>query len=78
MKSWLDCFEILAELLVDSLITLRDNFVGIVDEAAADAGHPCPHTATALAPPNHALAVAGDFFCGNVRDGEVNVFGLAV
>jgi len=58
MKSWLDCFKIFSKLLVDTFITLRYDFVRIVDKAATNTRHPGSHTSTTLSPPDHAFAIA--------------------
>ena len=59
MKPWLDCSEIPTELLINPLVTLRNDFVGILDEATANAGHPCPHAPAAFSPTVHAFSIQG-------------------
>lgn len=78
VQAWLDCLHVSAKLLVDAVVGLRYDFVGVVDEAATQTGHPGSSTTTALAPAVHALAVEGHFSVVLVSLGEVDVFGFAV
>lgn len=78
MQSWGYCPHVSAELLVDAGVALGHDFVGVVDEAAADAGRPGPHTPAAGSPAVHAVAVEGRLRVVLVGLGEDDVFGLAV
>ena len=73
VEAWFYCFDVSAELLVDSVVGLGHCFVRIVDTAAADAGHPGPHTSTALSPAVKALAVAGHLGLEAILLGQFNV-----
>lgn len=61
MQPWLDCLHIPTEFLVDALVRLRDYFVGIVHEAAAEAGDPCSQAAAAFTPAVHTFPVEWNF-----------------
>lgn len=78
VQSWFDCAHVPTELLVDPVVGLRDDLVGVVDEAAAEARGPGTHEPAALPPVVQTLAVEGDLgvvvFVG-LR--QVDVFGFA-
>lgn len=78
MQSWGYCPHVSAELLVDAGVALRHDFVGVVDEAAADAGRPGPHASAARSPAVHAVAVEGSFRVIFVGLWEDDVLGFAV
>lgn len=78
MQSWGYCPHVSAELLVDASVALRHDFVGVVDEAAADAGRPGPHAPAARSPAVHAVAIEGSFRVIFVGLGKDDVLGLAV
>ena len=78
MESWGHCPHVSAELLVDACVALGHYFVGVVDEAAADAGRPGAHASAAGSPAVHAVAVEGRFGVIFVGLGEDDVLGLAV
>ena len=73
VEAWFYCSDVSAEFLVDSVVGLGHCFVRIVDTAAADAGHPGPHTSAALPPAVKALAVAGHLGLEAILLGELNV-----
>lgn len=66
------------EFLVDPVVGLGDNFVGVVNEAAAETGGPGPGEAAAFSPAVHALAVGGHLCVVFVCFWEMDVFGFAV
>ena len=57
-----DGAHVAAEFLVDTVVGLRDNFVGIIDETAAKTRHPSPCTSTALSPAIHTLTIKWHLF----------------
>jgi hypothetical protein len=59
VQSRLHGSHVSAEFLIDPLIALRDDLVGVVHEAAADAWNPGSHTPTAFSPTVHAFSVEG-------------------
>jgi hypothetical protein len=61
MQSRLDRAGVASKLLKNALVALRHDLVGVVDEAAAEAGRPCSQTTTALTPAMQTLAVGRDF-----------------
>jgi hypothetical protein len=77
MKPWLDRFEIPSKLLVDAFIALGHNLVRVVDETAANAWHPCSHTAADLAPTHHALAITWNLVSGVVNYRQLDVLWFA-
>lgn len=78
MEPWLDCLEIPAKLLIHTFVTLRDYFVGVVNETAAYTGHPCSHTTATFTPVDHALSIAWHLVYSIVNQGKLNVFRLTV
>ena len=78
MQAWGYCPHVPAELLVDACVALRHDFVGVVDEAAADAGRPGPHAPAARSPAVHAVAVTWNFSVVLIRFRQNNVFWLTV
>jgi len=77
VQARLDCADVPAELLVDAVVGLRHDFVGVVDEAAAEAGHPGTRAPAALAPAVHAFAVEGHLGVVLVCFGKGDMLGLA-
>jgi len=77
MQTRLDCADVSPKLLVDAVVGLRHDFVGVVDEAAAEAGHPGSRTAAALPPAVHALVLEGHLSVVLVSFGEMYVSGFA-
>jgi hypothetical protein len=59
MKSWLYGSNVPSEFLIYSLKALRNDFVWIIYEAAADAGHPGSHETAAFSPAVHTFSVKG-------------------
>ena len=78
MQSRLDCPHIPAKLLVNALIGLRNDLVGVVHEAAANTRHPGSHAPATLAPAVHTLAVKGNLSVVHVRLRKDDVLGLTV
>ena len=78
VQARLDCLEVPAELLVDALVALGDDFVRVVDKTATYAGHPCAHTSAYFTPGHHALAIKGDLVGCVVDWGKLDVFWLTV
>lgn len=78
MQARLDCFQISTELLVHTLVALRDNFVWIVDEAAANTGHPCSHASATFAPTHHAFTIAGYFLSCIIGFRKIDMFWFSV
>lgn len=60
MESWLYGSNIPSKFLIYSFKALRNDFVWIIYEAAADAGHPGAHETAAFSPAVHAFPVKGD------------------
>ena len=59
MQSRLHSSDVPAEFLIDALIALRNNLIGVINEAAANAWSPSSHTPTAFSPAVHAFSVEG-------------------
>lgn len=78
MQARLDCFQISAKLLINTLVALRDDFVWIVDEAAANAGHPSSHASATFAPAHHAFTVAGYFLSCVINFRKIDMFWFSV
>ena len=78
MEPWLHGLQVSTKLLIHSLVALRHDPIWIVDETATNAWHPCSHAATALAPADHALAVAWNLIHGVVHFGQLNMLRFAV
>jgi len=79
METWLYSFKISSEPLINSLIALRDNLVGIFHEATTYAGHPGPQTATTLPPTNHTFSIEGNFLIVVIiYFWEVDMFGFSI
>ena len=57
METGFNCLDVAAKLLIDAVVGLRNDFVGILDKTAADARHPGTHATATLAPAVHAFAV---------------------
>ena len=72
-----DGAHVAAEFLVDTVVGLRDNFVGIIDETAAKTRHPSPCTSTAFSPAVHAPTVEGHLSVMLVSFQQVDVLGFA-
>lgn len=78
VQAWLYCFQIPTELLVNALVTLGYNLIGIVNKTTANAGHPCSHAATYFAPAHHATSIEWDLLCRIVHFGKMNMFRFSV
>ena len=76
VQSGLDGLHVSAELLVDAVVALGDGFVGVLDEAAAQAGAPGASEPAALSPVVQAFAVEGQLGLVGVALGELDVLGL--
>lgn len=59
MQARLHGSDIPAEFLIDALIALRDDLIGVINEAAANAWGPSSHAPTAFSPTVHAFSVEG-------------------
>ncbi len=77
VEAGFDGAHVAAEFLVDAVVGLRHYFVGVVDEAAAEAGQPGPRAPAALPPAVHAFAVEGHFGVVLVHFRQADVLGFA-
>lgn len=57
VKPRFDSTNVSSKLLVDAVVSLRHYFIGVVNEAATEAGHPGSSTSTTLSPAVHTFAV---------------------
>jgi hypothetical protein len=46
--------------LIDAVVSLGDDFIGVLHAAAEDAWHPCPHKSAAFSPAVKTLAIRRD------------------
>ena len=77
VKSRLDGLDVPAELLVDAVVRLWYCLVGVVDEAAAQARHPCPQESAAFARAIQAFTIIGHFRLERVLLRQDDVLGLS-
>ena len=57
METRFDCLDVASKLLVDAVVGLRNDLVGILDETATKTRHPSTHAPAAFSPTMHTLAV---------------------
>ena len=78
MKSRFYSADISPEFLINSVVSLGDDFIGIVYEATAKTRSPSSCTSTALAPPIHTFSIKRHLRMMLVYFGKVDMLGLSI